>query len=75
MTADTLSPAEICRKRPLGDTVEEALAVAVDALDEAICGRINQGREIPEPSAKQVGEHLVPVPMATAVKVAAYIKI
>ena len=44
-----------------GDTVEEALAAAADALDEAICGCINHGRDIPEPSAEQAGERLVSV--------------
>ena len=47
-----------------GDTIEEALAASADALDEAICGYINHGRDIPEPSAKQAGEHLVSVPVS-----------
>ena len=55
-----------------GDTFEEALVEAADALDEAICGCINQGREIPEPSAEQAGERLVSVPVTTALKAAAY---
>ena len=54
-----------CRDLPeaitQGDTVAEALAEAADALDEALCGRINHGRDIPEPSAEQAGEQLVPV--------------
>lgn len=58
-----------------GDTIEEALVEAADALDEAICGCINQGREIPEPSAKQAGECLVSAPVTTALKAAAYIKL
>ena len=45
-----------------GDTVAQALAEAADALDEALCGRINHGRDIPEPSAEQVRERLVSVP-------------
>ncbi len=57
-----------------GDTVAEALADAADALDEALCGRINHGRDIPVPSAKQAGERWVPVPVITALKAAAYIK-
>lgn len=67
-----------CRDLPeavtQGDTVAEALAEAADALDEALCGRINYGRDIPEPSADQAGERLVPVPVTTALKAAAYIK-
>ena len=45
-----------------GDTVAQALAEAADALDEALCGRINHGWDIPEPSAEQAGERLVSVP-------------
>ncbi len=64
-----------CRDMPevitQGETIEEALVEAADALDEAICGCINQGREIPEPSAEQAGEQLIPVPVTTALKAAA----
>ena len=67
-----------CRDLPevitQGDTVAEALAAAADALDEAFCGHINHGRDIPEPSAEQAGERLVPVPVTTALKAAAYTK-
>ena len=65
-----------CRDLPeaitQGDTIEEALEAAADALDEALCGCINHGRDIPEPSVKRVGEHLVSVPVTTALKAAAY---
>ena len=51
-----------CRDLPealtQGDTIEEALESTADALDEALCGCINHGRDIPEPSAKQAGERL-----------------
>ena len=54
-----------CRDLPeaitQGNTVAEALAEAADALDEALCGRINRGGDIPEPSAEQAGERLVAV--------------
>ncbi|MDE0511053.1 MAG: type II toxin-antitoxin system HicB family antitoxin [Gammaproteobacteria bacterium] len=54
-----------CRDLPeaitQGDMVAEALAEAADAPDEALCGRINHGRDIPEPSAEQAGELLVSV--------------
>ena len=67
-----------CRDLPeaitQGDTVAEALAEAADALDEALCGRINHDKDIPEPSADQAGERLVPVPVTTALKAAAYTK-
>ena len=65
-----------CRDLPeaitQGDTIEEAIEAAADALDEAICGCINYGRDIPEPSAKQTGERLASVPVTTALKAAAY---
>ena len=65
-----------CRDLPeaitQGDTIKEALESAADALDEAICGCINHSRDIPEPSAKRAGEHLVSVPVTTALKAAAY---
>lgn len=57
-----------------GDTIDETLAEAIDALDEAICGCINHGRDIPEPSAKRAGERLVSVPVTTALKAIAYTK-
>ena len=65
-----------CRDLPeaitQGDTIEEALESAADALDEAICGCINHGRDIPEPTSKQPNEHLVSVPVPTALKAVAY---
>lgn len=65
-----------CRDLPeaitQGDTIEEALEAAADALDEALCGCINHGRDIPQPSAKQAGERLASVPVTTALKAAAY---
>jgi len=47
----------------------EALARAVDALDEAIAARIHLGRDIPSPSS---GEPRVLLPTLTAVKVILY---
>ena len=44
-----------------GDTIDEALAAAADALEEAIAGRIDDGREIPAPSAAKRGERAVSV--------------
>ena len=47
----------------------EALARAVDALDEAIAARIHLGQEIPSPSR---GKNRVTLPSLTAVKVILY---
>ena len=61
-----------CRDLPevitQGNTTEEAFESAADALDEAICGYINHGRDIPASSAKQVGERMVSVPVVTALR-------
>lgn len=57
-----------------GETIEEALEEAADALEEALCGCISHGRIIPDPSARQIGERLVTVPVTTALKAVAYTK-
>ena len=53
-----------------GASPAEALAEAVDALEEAIAGRIDDAESIPIPSARRTGEHHVAVPAATAAKAA-----
>ncbi len=67
-----------CRDLPeaitQGETLENALTEAADALDEAICGRIRRGDKIPAASAKQAGEYLVSVPVTTALKAAAFLR-
>ena len=52
-----------------GDDRDEALARAVDALEEAIAARIHSGQDIPSSSA---GETRVMVPTLTAIKVMLY---
>lgn len=68
-----------CRDLPeaitQGDSVENALAEAADAIEEAIAGRIDDGREIPEPSAKKRGERSVSVPPSMALKAAVYLAV
>ncbi len=54
-----------------GQHIEDALCEAVDALDEAITGRINRGEPIPKPSAAAPGEYMIELPSDTAVRVAA----
>jgi antitoxin HicB len=52
------------------ESFEEGLEEAEDALDEAITGRINTGRSIPEPSGIRKGQVAIPVPAQTAFKAA-----
>jgi len=51
-----------CRDMPeiitQGDTVEEAVAAATDALEEAVAGRIDDKRDIPVPTARRRGESM-----------------
>lgn len=55
-----------CRDLPevvtQGETVEDALSEAADAIDEAIAARVDDSRDIPLPSAKKPGERIVSVP-------------
>ena len=52
-----------------GDDRDEALARAVDALEEAIAARIHDGRDIPSPSD---GKPRATLPTLTAIKVILY---
>ena len=52
-----------------GDDSDDALAHAVDALEEAIAARMSYRQEIPLPSR---GENLVPLPTLTSAKVMLY---
>lgn len=68
-----------CRDLPevitQGDTVEEALAEAADALEEAIAARIDDRKEIPVPSPAKRGERYVAVPPSMALKAAVYLAV
>lgn len=68
-----------CRDLPeaitQGDSVEEALAEAADALEEAIAGRIEDAQDIPAPSAPKRGERIVSVPPSMALKAAVYLAV
>lgn len=52
-----------------GTDREDALARAVDALEEAIAARIHDGRDIPRPS---LGRQVAVLPTLTAIKVMLY---
>ena len=56
-----------------GETVEDAINESEGALEAAIEMRIEDGMEIPRPTAKRRGEHLASVPINTAMKAALYI--
>ena len=53
-----------------GSGEAEALIEAVDALEEAIAGRIKRGDDIPAPSTQRLGERRVAVPSDMAAKAA-----
>ena len=52
-----------------GDDRDEALERAIDALEEAIAGRIHTAREVPPPSR---GRNRATLPTLTAIKVILY---
>lgn len=55
-----------------GDTVEDALAHAVDAIETAIVGRMSDRDDIPSPTKARRGERLVALPTLSASKIALY---
>lgn len=66
-----------CRDLPevvtQGDDVEDALAHASDAMDEAFAARIDDGDEFPKPSAVRKGEHVVVPSSDLSAKAALYV--
>src|SRR3954469_18903194 len=68
-----------CRDLPeaitQGETLEEALADAADALEEAVAGRISDARDIPMPTGAKRGERMVSVPPSMALKAAVYLSV
>jgi antitoxin HicB len=58
-----------------GNSIDDALAEAADCLEEAIAGRIDDGREIPSPSSPKRGERIVSVPPSMALKAAVYLAV
>jgi antitoxin HicB len=53
----------------LGDTIEEALMHATDALESALDFYFENGRMVPLPSPPKRGQHLVELPASVSVKV------
>jgi antitoxin HicB len=68
-----------CRDLPeaitQGETVDDALAEAADALEEAIAARIDDGGVIPAPSHAKRSERMVSVPPSMALKAAVYLAV
>ena len=56
-----------------GKGEQDALWQATDCLEEAIAGRIADGREIPSASRARRGERSIPVPAPMATKAALYL--
>lgn len=56
-----------------GKGEKDALWQAADCPEEAIAGRIADGREIPKPSKAVRSERLIPVPAPMAAKAALYL--
>lgn len=52
---------------------DDCFVEAMDCLDEAIAGRIDDGIDIPSPSKKRPNEVFISVPAQTAIKAALYI--
>lgn len=55
-----------------GDSWREAVKMAIDALEVAISLYVDDGRDIPIPSAMAEGEVMIPVPPLAAAKLALY---
>lgn len=53
-----------------GDSIEQCLSEAADALDEVIHGLIANNAGVPIPTAALPGEYLISVPATTVAKVA-----
>ena len=52
-----------------GDSLDDALGMAKDALESAIDWYIEQGKSVPSPSRPKRGQHLVELPASVAAKV------
>jgi antitoxin HicB len=56
-----------------GEDLEDTLVQATDCLAEAMAGRMARGDEIPSPSKRKHGQHLISVPLYLAPKLALYL--
>lgn len=61
--------AEVCTS---GDTREQAIELAADAVDVVLAHRIEEGLDLPAPSKARRGEILIAPPLQTQAKAALY---
>jgi antitoxin HicB len=79
LTPDRRDGGYIVRSRDIpeaitqGESVDDALAEAAGALQAALEARIEDGLDIPAPSARKRGERLVGTPITTALKAAVHV--
>jgi antitoxin HicB len=79
LTPDRRDGGYIVRSRDIpeaitqGESVDDALAEAAGALQAALEARIEDGHDIPAPSAPKRGERLVSTPITTALKAAVHV--
>ncbi len=68
-----------CRDLPeaitQGESIQDALTEAADCLEEAIAARIDDRRDIPEPSALERNERAVSVPTSMALEAAVFLAV
>ncbi len=55
-----------------GETREQALELAADAIEVVITARMERDLDVPAPSEAQAGEHVVPLPAWLAAKASVY---
>jgi antitoxin HicB len=58
-----------------GESIKESLIEAADCLEEAVAARIDDGRDIPEPSALKRNERAVSMRASMALKAAVYLAV
>lgn len=58
-----------------GDDFKDATANAMDCLDEAVAGRIDDDEDLPAPSRRQADEHFIALPVESAMKAALYLSV
>lgn len=55
-----------------GNTLEQALELAADAIEVVVASRMERDRDIPEPSRPRKGEYVVALPAQLAAKASVY---